>query len=143
MLPTINEFQGWAVTGIFGVLGAFGVWLRLNKTQTEITKTQTEGGWISQLVKDRDEAIRREKETWTAYSKLKEDHAKLELQGILRDEKIARLEKRIDMLSDIIVEYRPELAAFLRTSAYGDLELVHPITDIKLDLKKPDGANDG
>jgi len=144
-IPSVGDFQGWALTGILGILGAFGVWLRLNKTQTEITKTQTEGGWLTQLVKDRDAAIEREKETWTRYAKLKDDYERLKMQAILRDEKIARMSKRIDMLSDIVLEFRPELKAFLQNSGYGDIDTIPEAekkTTSQIQLRKQVGEND-
>jgi len=122
------------------------VWLRLNKTQTEITKTQAEGGWISQLVKDRDAAIAREKDTWVNYGKLKDDYERLKMQAILRDEKITRMSKRIDILHDIVLGLRPELKAFLQNSGYGDIEAIpesDKMTTSQIRLKTTLGDNDG
>lgn len=144
-IPSFNDVGGWATTGLFGVLGAFGVWLRLNKTQTEVTKTKTEGGWITQLVKDRDDsqkreqaAYEREKELNVKYQELKNENSVLRMQAILRDEKIDNLYKRVEMLVQLIIEFRPDLESFLHSSAFGDLRsspsstrLKKPFTDIE------------
>lgn len=127
-IPSISEFEGWALTGLAGITGAFAIWLRLNKTQTEITKTKTEGGWLTQLVKDRDDAIRqkdeaieREKSLNTKYEELKAENSVLKTQANIRDEKIDNLYQRVDMLTNLIIEFRPDLEMFLKSAAFGNM----------------------
>lgn len=111
----------WVVGAVLAVIAAaWRVRRGISKDVLETQKNQGEGGWITQMQRERDSALERERATWDLHLKDAEAIASLTMKNVFLVEKLERMDKQIQLIKRLLLDERPELAKLLDTD-FGDL----------------------
>jgi hypothetical protein len=134
MTPADVDWKFVAGSGSAIGLGALAYWVRAFRARTlvsdeslKVRENTSKGGWITDLenkVADerrlRVEAEIRERETYALHRMDMEENAKLKVRVSLLTEKVGRQEKRIALITELLILERPDLAQIFKSSGFGD-----------------------
>jgi hypothetical protein len=117
----INDIGKWIAGAAAVITGAFALWVRGSRAKLDVRKHEGEGGWISRLERDRDQALERERLAREAHDRdrvlLSEIRTKFELMR----QRSERIERELAVLKRIILRDHPELRALI-DSEFGNFD---------------------
>jgi len=115
---TSQDIIGWTAAATAAVTTVGGVALlrrRLSRDRTEMTKDRVESVFITQLLKERDEAVGMAREAWRDRQVDVESIARLQSQNAYQQAEIERLKSEFGSLKRLIARLYPETRVFLES----------------------------
>jgi hypothetical protein len=115
----IHEAGVWVVGALGIVASAWAVRRRISGDSLAVTKNQSEGNWIEDFKRERDEAVAREREQRDEAVAREREHLKriasLEMRNALMVERMERMDRELSRIKRLLIEARPDLATLLNS----------------------------